>query len=258
MQQPVAPADLWPLLRGLRSCRWVDLTHSFSPDTPHHPNFRPAEFKVIYQYDDLIQGKRAGFLSHEYRFAGQWGTHVDPPSHYRPGMRSQDEIPVTEMVLPLAVIDISDRVRADADACVTLEDVADWEARHGRIPAGCFVALRTDWSQRWPDQERMMNRDAEGICHYPGWSLAVLKLLFEDRAITACGHETTDTDPGLAASRHDGSLEDYVLAGDHWQIELLANLDQVPEAGSLIVAAWPKALKGSGFPARAFAIVPQP
>ncbi len=257
MPTPPASAGLWPLLDGLKSCRRVDLTHSFSPDTPHHPNFRPAEFRVIYEYDDLIQGKRAGFLSHEYRFAGQWGTHVDPPSHYRPGMRTQDRIPVDEMLLPLAVIDISDRVRADADACVTLDDVAAWEARHGRIPAGAFVALRTDWSQRWPDQERMMNRGADGMCHYPGWSLDVLRLLFEDRGITACGHETTDTDPGLAASLFDGSLEDYVLAGDHWQIEMMANLDQVPEAGALIVASWPKALEGSGFPARAFAILPQ-
>jgi kynurenine formamidase len=39
---------------------------------------------------------------------------------------------------------------------------------------------------------------------------------------------------------------------------MLANLDQVPEAGALIVATWPKAEHGSGFPARAFAIVPKP
>lgn len=250
--------SLWPLLAKLKARRWVDLTHSFSTDTPHSPNFQPAEFKVIYRYDDQINGRRAGFLSHEYRFAGQWGTHVDPPMHFREGMRSQDEIPVDEMALPLVVIDISQKVAVDPDYCVALADIAAWEGRHGPVPAGAFVALRTDWSRRWPDQEQMMNRDAAGVCHYPGWSLEVLKLLYERRGITASGHETTDTDPGLAASRNDGSLEDYILANDHWQIEVMANLGEVPEAGSIIVVSWPKAEKGSGFPARAFAILPGP
>ncbi|RVB20106.1 cyclase family protein, partial [Mesorhizobium sp. M7A.F.Ca.CA.002.10.1.1] len=49
-------------------------------------------------------------------------------------------------------------------------------------------------------------------------------------------------------------LEYYVLSRDCWQIELLANLDKVPEAGALIMASWPKPKAGSGFPARAVAI----
>ena len=39
-------------------------------------------------------------------------------------------------------------------------------------------------------------------------------------------------------------------------IELLANLDKVPEAGAIVVATFPKPKGGSGFPARVFAIVP--
>jgi|SRR5437016_9794919 len=83
-----------------------------------------------------------------------------------------------------------------------------------------------------------------------------LKYLYEDRKITASGHETTDTDPGLAASKDDYSLETYILSRNHYQIELLTNLDQVPEAGALVVVSFPKPKGGSGFPARVFAIVP--
>jgi kynurenine formamidase len=36
----------------------------------------------------------------------------------------------------------------------------------------------------------------------------------------------------------------------------MANLDQVPATGGLIVVAWPKVKDGLGFPARAFAILP--
>ena len=140
---------------------------------------------------------------------------------------------------------------------VTLDDVKAWESRHGAIPAGAFVALRTDWSKRWPDDAAMQNVDAQGVAHYPGWSKAVLQYLYERRKITASGHETTDTDPGLAVTRDDYSLESYVLGTNHFQIELLANLDQVPEAGALVMVSFPKPEKGSGFPARVIALAPK-
>jgi kynurenine formamidase len=116
--------------------------------------------------------------------------------------------------------------------------------------------MRTDWSKRWPDDAAMQNKDAKGTAHYPGWSKEVLKLLYEDRKITASGHETTDTDPGLATTHDDYSLESYILGLNHYQIEMLANLDQVPEAGALVIVTWPKALGGTGFPARVMAVVP--
>jgi kynurenine formamidase len=154
------------------------------------------------------------------------------------------------------VIDIHQQAARNPDYAVQLRDVEEWEKRHGRIPEQAFVALRTDWSKRWPVAEAMENRDAAGTRHYPGWSLEVLRLLYERRHVTASGHETTDTDPGFAVSRDDYSLERYVLARDHYQIELLAGLDQVPEAGALAIVSFPKPLHGSGFPARVIAILP--
>ena len=150
-----------------------------------------------------------------------------------------------------------EKVAKNADYVVTLEDVTAWESKHGTIPAGAFVALRTDWSRRWPNDAAMQNKDARGVAHYPGWSKPVLQYLYEQKGIAASGHETTDTDPGLAVTRDDYSLESYILGTDHFQIELLANLDQVPEAGALVLVSFPKPEKGSGFPARVIAIVPK-
>ena len=107
--------------------------------------------------------------------------------------------------------------------------------------------MRTDWSKRWPDGAAMENKDAAGVDHYPGWTKAVLKYLYEERKITASGHETTDTDPGSATSKEDYSLEAYVLSTNNYQIELLANLDQVPETGALVIVSFPKPKGGSGF-----------
>ncbi|HLN63209.1 MAG TPA: cyclase family protein [Symbiobacteriaceae bacterium] len=160
------------------------------------------------------------------------------------------------MVLPMVVLDVHQQVAKNPDYTVTMADVKAWEAKYGKVPAGAFVALRTDWSKRWPDQEAMLNKDEAGTFHYPGWSMDVLKYLYEERKITASGHETTDTDPGLATTHDDYSLESYILSLNHYQIELLTNLDQMPEAGAIAIVTFPKPENGSGFPARVLAIIP--
>ena len=160
------------------------------------------------------------------------------------------------MLLPLVVLDIHEQVAKNPDYTIRMDDVRDWEARHGTIPQGAFVALRTDWSKRWPDAKAMRNEDDKGVAHYRGWSKEVLQYLYEERKVTASGHETTDTDPGIVTSKDDYSLETYILSTDHYQIEILTNLDQVPESGAIVVVTFPKPKGGSGFPARVFAIVP--
>ncbi len=163
---------------------------------------------------------------------------------------------ISSRVCGLSIRYVHDKVARNPDYVLSLDDLKAWEARHGAIPAGAFVAMRTDWSKRWPDEAAMQNVDAHGVAHYPGWSQATLKYLYEIRKITASGHETTDTDPGLAVTRDDYTLEHYLLSTNHYQIELLANLDQVPEAGALVIVSFPKPQGGSGFPARVIAIVP--
>jgi kynurenine formamidase len=243
-------------LAMLRTGRWVDLTHSFHPGIPHCPSFEPERRVIVYDQASRSGTRGSGFLTHEYRHVGQWGTHVDPPAHFVPGLRFQDQIPVTEMILPLVILDVHQQAASNPDYVITPADLADWESRHGPVAEGSFAALRTDWSHRWPDQDQMMNPGPDGVNHYPGWGMEVLVTLFEERNIIACGHETTDTDPGFTVSKGAAPLERYVLSQDRYQIELLTALDEIPECGAVIVASWPKAQNGSGYPARAFAVCP--
>jgi kynurenine formamidase len=246
-------ASIRSALATLSEAQFVDLTHAFHPGIPHCGAFQPEQRTTLYDHVAGVGTLGSGFLAHEYRLVGQWGTHVDPPLHFDPNGRSLDAIPVREMILPLVVLNISDRVKADPDACVTREDVMAWESSHGSIPAGAFVALATGWADRWPDPIAMANRDATGVMHFPGWSADVLTLLSEERDIHAIGHDTTDTDPGVVVSAGAAPLEDYWLRRGKWQIEMLANLESVPPSGAIMFATWPKPLDGSGFPARCFA-----
>jgi len=102
------------------------------------------------------------------------------------GLRMLERVPVGEGSGPmqidrkhtaLVVIDVSDKVAHNVDYAVSLDDVSDWETRHGRIPEGSLVALRTDWHTRWPDNDAMNNFDDEGAEHCPGWTIPVLRLI---------------------------------------------------------------------------------
>ena len=200
--------EVYKLLHGKR---FVDLTHAFGPGIPHWPGFPDEKRETLYYYDEGVGSRGAGFFAQRYTLVGQWGTHVDPPAHFARGLRTLDQIDPKEMLLPLVVLDVHEQARADPDYTVTMKDVEGWERRHGPVPEGAFVALRTDWSKRWPDRARMRNEDGKKVAHYPGWSLPVLKHLYEKRKVTASGHETTDTDPGVATSKGDYSLETYIL-----------------------------------------------
>jgi kynurenine formamidase len=236
--------------------RWVDLTHSFEAGIPHWPGFPEEKRETIYWYEKGRGTMGSGFFAETFTHVGQWGTHVDPPAHFVKGLRTVDQIDLKEMILPLVIVDVHEEAAKNPDYILSIERVKKWEVEHGQIPNGAFVAMRTDWSKRWPDGAKMENKDAKGVAHYPGWSLPALKYLYEERKITASGHETTDTDPGVATTKDDYSLETYILSTNHYQIELLTNLDQVPEAGALVVVSFPKPKGGSGFPARVFAILP--
>lgn len=231
----------------LSTRRYVDLTHSFSPSTPVWQGFGQATFTAAadpgtYRPYNIQEDK---FRTTFYSMVGQYGTHVDPPAHFHEGATTMDRIPLKEMILPLVVFDITPLLGTDPNHALTVDDILAWEKKHGRVPAGAFAALRTDMYKDWKNHERFKRFP------FPAWSLAAIQFLFEQRHITAIGHESLDTDTTPTMDS-----ETWVLGQGHYQIEVMAHLDEVPPAGALIVVTWPKVENGFGFPARAFAILP--
>jgi kynurenine formamidase len=242
------PASLADAYRILASRPHVDLTHAFGPETPVWSGFGPADFRPA---ADPKTGQpytigRDGFRATVYTLVGQYGTHVDAPAHFDDHGIAVDAIPIDEMILPLVVFDATPFLKTDPSHAWTVADIEGWEKTHGRVPAGSFAALRTDMSKDWE-----VNPDRFKRSPFPGWSLQAVRFLFEQRGITALGHESMDTDvtPSMDS-------ETWILRHGHFQIEVMANLDRVPSTGALLFVTWPKPLGGFGFPARAIAILP--
>ena len=235
-------------LRIIQGKELVDLTHSFSPTTPVWSGFGQATMSAASDPKTLrpFTIERDGFRTTFYSLVGQYGTHVDPPAHFRSDGLTMDEIPLKQMILPLVVFDITPLLAKDPNHALTLDDINAWEKEHGKVPAGAFAALRTDMSKDWTANAERFKRSP-----FPAWSLAAIKFLFNERKVTAIGHESLDTDTTEAMDS-----ETWILKQNHYQIEAMANLDKVPPAGAVIVVTWPKVEHGVGFPARAFAILP--
>jgi kynurenine formamidase len=161
---PAGEPSLWKLQKLLASKRYVDLTHEFAPGIPRWPGFPNETRKTIYWCDKRPDTMGTGFFSEVFKHVGQWGTHVDPPAHFIKGLRTVDQIDPKEMILPLVVIDVHREAAADPDYMLSLERVKKWEKDHGEIPSGAFVAMRTDWSKRWPEAAKMENKRREGRC----------------------------------------------------------------------------------------------
>ena len=246
--------SLWNELECWKSYNWVELSHSLDNNSPYWGGLGEGVVdlgKVVFDYEEEILSCRI----QTFTFPGQFGTHIDFPVHFTPGKAAADDWGPRDLALPLVVVDVSDKVADNAEYAITVDDILAHENTHGRIPAGSFVALRTDWSKRWPDNDALNNFDEDGGEHAPGWSMEALKFLYEERNIYANGHESIDTDASvLAAEAGDLACERYVLDSGHVQLELMCNLDQVPATGAVIFVAWPRISGASGMPCRAWAV----
>jgi kynurenine formamidase len=241
-------SDLERAYRVITTKQLVDLTHRFGPETPVWSGFGQAKFSPAAdpKTHEAYTIPKDGFRATYYEMVGQYGTHVDPPAHFAPDGMTMDNIPLNQMILRLVVLDDTPYLAKDPNHAFSIADLHAWEREHGRVPKGAFAALRTDMSKDWDTNPERFKRSP-----FPAWSLDTIKYLYEERQVTATGHESMDTD---ITDKMDS--ETYILQHGHYQIEVMANLDKVPPTGALIVVTWPKVENGLGFPARAFAILP--
>ena len=196
--------------------------------------------------------EKDGYFTRSFWMLEHYGTHLDAPVHFPPGKMTVDEIPARKLFGPAVVLDVRAESVKDADYRVTVARVAEWEKRHGRIPEGAIVLLRTGWASRWPDVQRYRNQDAQARMHFPGYSLEAANLLVE-RKVSGLGCDTLSIDYGAS---EDFAVHRAVLGAGLYQLENLADLTEIPEAGAFLVVAPIKLEGGSGGAVRVFALLP--
>jgi kynurenine formamidase len=240
--------------------RVVDLTQPLSESTPviqlpdQFANTPPLSRRTLSRYDDAGPAWAWDVLE----LGEHTGTHVDAPIHWVTGKDGEDvgAIPASRLVGPAAVVDVTVQVAADPGYLVTIADFETYEEEHGRIPEGAWVLLRTGWGVRADDAEAFLNAGPEGPVT-PGPDVEAAKWLGSERGIVGFGVETVGIDAGAAGGMDPAfPVHHFLLGAGRYGLTQLANLDQVPATGAVLVVAPLRLVGGTGSPARALALVP--
>lgn len=224
----------------------VDMTYALNAHSPTWPGDEHA-----FEAHTVATPAEDGYFARSIFVLEHFGTHMDAPAHFPGGKLFLDQIPVTRFFAPAVVLDVKAEVARNPDYRLTPQRIAQWEAAHGRIPRGAIVVLRTGWGARWPDQARYRNTDAHGVMHFPGYSVAAARILM-DRGVVGLGIDTLSIDYGPSQKFEVHQVD---LPAGLFNLENLANTDQLPESGAFLIAAPIKLEGGSGGPCRVYGLV---
>lgn len=231
----------------------VDLTHPFDPTTIYWPASKAFTLAPVHKG---LTTQGFWYEANNYEAAEHGGTHMDAPVHFAKGRWTVEQIPLSRLIAPGVVIDISERARDRPDTLISRQDILDWEKIHGPLPAGVIVLVRTGWEAFWPDKKRYLGSDRPGATdnlHFPGFSEAAAQFLARERQVAAVGLDTASLDFGPSK---DFPAHQVFGSANIPGFENLHNLNALPAKGFRVMALPMKIGGGSGAPLRIVAEIP--
>ena len=224
----------------------VDLTHVMSPEFPTFFGVAGIEMEKKFDF------KKDGFNLYWWRVIEHAGTHMDAPIHFSENGATVEKIPVEQLAVPLAVVDVSAKAAQNADYLLSRADLAAWEKKHGRLPENGCVAMHSGWGKHAGDAAKFTGKDSAGTFHFPGFSVEAAEFLLKERKVAGIASDTLSLDHGPSK---DFKVHYLWLPSGRWGLENVANLDKVPAAGAMLIVGIPKVKGATGGPARLMALV---
>lgn len=222
-----------------------DLTHTLTPEFPTFFGVPGIGMKQLKEF------KKDGFNLMEWTVLEHSGTHIDTPIHFSESGAGPDTLAVDDLVVPLAVVNVAAKADANADYQLTPADIRQWERRHGRLPAGCCVAMHAEWG-RHLGTPKFIGKDDSGVLHFPGFHSEATDMLLKERRVAGIAVDTISLDHGPSK---DFKTHTAWLPSGRWGLESVANLDKVPPRGATLVVGAPKIKGATGGPTRVLALI---
>jgi kynurenine formamidase len=241
----VMPAGASLSLHG-RPLQVVDMTHELTSDF----NLSPPQTRIAMQ-PIKGSGYAVGMKLNLLSLVEHTGTHIDAPRHFSDTGASLGEIPIKDLVVPLAIIDIRPRVARDRNAGLGVDDILAWERKHGRLPAGCCVALNAGWDPL-EERKRAAALTKEEAHKSPGFTPEAVAMLLAHREVKGIAVDALSIDTGLNGPAYP--VHQTWLRAGRWGIEGLTNMDQVPQSGAVLVVGAAPIKDATGMPIRAIAL----
>ncbi|XP_076447441.1 isatin hydrolase-like [Babylonia areolata] len=233
----------------------VDLTHQLKEgESISWPVNPPFNFTIMHR-GPLPLLNNLWLENNKFQMPEHMGTHMDAPAHTAKGKLRMHEIPVDRLVGQGVVIDVREKVKANPVYMVTVEDLKEWEERHGRMEEKAIVLVNAGWASRYPDWKRVFGtQDLKNYTSYrhPSVTAEAARWLAEERKILALGMDTPSPDTG---SNSRLPVHEVLLGRNILILENVANLNSLPPKGTTIIMGALNIHDGSGAPMRMLALI---
>lgn len=260
--------------------RVVDLTVLVSESLPAHWGSNPPFARWTSNWFEVLKNEygtpdtpsAAPYYAQRFVIDEHTGTQTDFPAHFVPppdsglphagpmGSLTGDKYPLSRMMGPAAVIDVTDlrdAAEPGLSAAITLARVQAWESENGEIQPGEVVLFHSGYSDAYyktlPDGMRFTFEPLV-LKSAPGWPAPTPEVM-EYLSGKGVWHLGTD---GASMGPVEGGQPTHVAGLQHgmsWE-ELLTNLGELPTRGAYYIALPLKIVDQSGSPSRAIAFVP--
>jgi kynurenine formamidase len=181
------------------------------------------------------------------------GTHMDAPIHFSADGMTADLIPISDLIVPVAVVNIAARAADNPDTSLTPDDIKAWESKNGPLPEGCCVVMNSGW-HRLVGDPKFTGNDNEKRNHTPGFHIEAAQFLIGERNVKGIGVDTLSLDTGLNSGGQFPVHYEWLGSG-RWGVECVANLDTIPESGARLFLGIPKVKGATGGPTRVIALL---
>ena len=225
----------------------VDLTHTLTADFPYIP---VKNMTYPFQLIPMATLKENGVAANSWKIHEHLGTHTDAPNHFIENQKSLDQIPLEDLIVPVVVIDISDKASKNRDAELTVDDIKTFESQYGEIPDHSCVMMYSGWEKHLKDS-MFVGLDSQHVKHFPGFSSAAIQFLLAQRSIAGIGVDDLSFDPGIDENYTGHKI---LFAAGKWGVECVANLAKIPKTGATIIVGAPKVGKATGGFSRIIAV----
>jgi kynurenine formamidase len=187
------------------------------------PNPQPRYSHVLDLTDDVAAKASGGRTN--------LGTRIISPAALIPGTWAAGQIPAERLIAPLVVMDLK-----EASTQISVDDIADWEARYGNIPQGAIVAIRKTGVNAVPENRFPI-------------TVAAVRFLMDARYTLGFVVESA------ANPAADRPLARQLALHGNYVVEGSAHLASLPPTGSLMIVAPAKRGNVAEAPVRILAMV---
>jgi kynurenine formamidase/glyoxylase-like metal-dependent hydrolase (beta-lactamase superfamily II) len=224
-----------------------DLTHTLTPNFPFIP---VPGITFPFGIKPIATMEKNGVRANQWIIHEHLGTQIDAPNHFTQNGIALEKLDVKDLLVPVIVIDISEKSSQNSDAILTVEDIKTWETKHGRVPDNACVMMYSGW-EHFLYSDKYLGLDKSHTKHFPGISSEAIHFLTTERTISGVGVDVISFDPG-----YDNEYKGHKLlfSANKWAVEAVANLKMIPEKGAWLFVGAPKVEGATGGIVRLLAV----